>query len=577
MKIYRGTSASSGIAIGFVVKHEKYEILDKIPNSCIADSPDTEVKKLRSSLERFERHLEILMGSQESLFRELFEAYRIMARAIIEEAAALVISERICSELAVKRVFTSYSEALLRSENELIEMRELDLRNVVYEILKRIKEDSQDETLSAEQRFIAVADYILPTDLISLIRVGLKGLVTRKGGVTSHIAVIARNNEIPYIIVPMLDLESIKTNSRAIVDAINGQLILEPVESLVKKYMEILKNYEDLKVLTKPYARSNAVTFDGKKIDVLCNIGNVEEARLASSLGCDGVGLYRVEFLYTLEKPPNEERLLNALIRSAEFFKGKEIVIRAPDLGGDKPVPYLRLKEPNPFLGLRGIRLLLEYNKEILMPFLRAFVRAAERFGENLKLMIPMVSRVKEIYEIYSSLEMAIIETSSKLRADDISLGIMVETPAAALMLDLLVDTGLISFVSFGTNDLAQYVLAVDRTNEKLGELYNDLDPSVIRIMSIAIEKIKNKRVKLGVCGEIASRQISIPILIGLGIESLSVNPPAVGLIKYTISKLSHSKSLDLVKEITRSAISSEDVIRMASKLLISSGIKILR
>ncbi len=278
-----------------------------------------------------------------------------------------------------------------------------------------------------------------------------------------------------------------------------------------------------------------------------------------------------------MEKPPSEERLLNALIRSAEFFKGKEIIIRAPDLGGDKPVPYLRLKEPNPFLGLRGIRLLLEYNKEILMPFLRAFVRAAERFGENLKLMIPMVSRVKEIYEIYSSLEMAIIETSSKLRADDISLGIMVETPAAALMLDLLVDTGLISFVSFGTNDLAQYVLAVDRTNEKLGELYNDLDPSVIRIMSIAIEKIKNKRVKLGVCGEIASRQISIPILIGLGIESLSVNPPAVGLIKYTISKLSHSKSLDLVKEITRSAISSEDVIRMASKLLISSGIKILR
>jgi phosphotransferase system enzyme I (PtsI) len=181
------------------------------------------------------------MGSQESLFRELFEAYRIMARAIIEEAAALVISERICSELAVKRVFTSYSEALLRSENELIEMRELDLRNVVYEILKRIKEGSQDETLSAEQRFIAVADYILPTDLISLIRVGLKGLVTRKGGVTSHIAVIARNNEIPYIIVPMLDLESIESNSRAIVDAINGQLTLEPVESLVKKYMEILK------------------------------------------------------------------------------------------------------------------------------------------------------------------------------------------------------------------------------------------------------------------------------------------------------------------------------------------------
>jgi len=342
--------------------------------------------------------------------------------------------------------------------------------------------------------------------------------------------------------------------------------------------MAKLTRFEELKSIIRRNAFIKATTLDNYIVDVLCNIRDLEEARVASSSGCDGVGLFRIEFLYMMkEKAPGEDALYNTFIKVAEFFRDKVVVIRAPDLGADKPLPYLILKEDNPFLGLRGIRLLLEYREEIFKPFLRAFLRAL-RVYENLRLLLPMVTTTREVRETVELLNTLIEE----LRPDDkmlssIKIGIMVETPAAALMIDKLVETGLIKFVSYGTNDLTQYTLAVDRGNVRVSYLYDELDPALLRLLEISVSKALEKSIEVEVCGEMASKIPAIPVLLGLGIRGLSVNPTQVGLVKYVISKLSvNSVKKELLSRVLSSS-NNEESRRSIREYMVSIGLEELK
>jgi phosphotransferase system enzyme I (PtsI) len=568
---FKGTIASQGISIAPIIKYLVESIEDLEVSDCRFNTD--EEARLDDALEKY-----IVLLSETKKFapeteREMLEAYELIAQSLVEETKELARNEKICAELALKKVYLKYRESFKSSESSLIALREADLRSVAASLANYLRGREPKSTLSVHGK-IVVAEDVTPTDVIRFAKDGVKGVVTMKGGVTSHAAIIARGNNIPYIIIPDLRLEDINNGDIAILDALDGSLVVNPGEKEVENYRVKVARFEELKSILRRSAFTKASTLDNQVIDVLCNIRDIEEARAASTGGCDGIGLFRVEFLYmTRDKPPGEETLYTAFTKVAEFFEGKTVVIRAPDLGADKPLPYIPLKEENPFLGLRGIRLLLEYSKEIFTPFLKAFLRAQRSHG-NLRLLLPMVTTVREVLETGELLTRVAEDSFERMATSNIRIGVMVETPAAALMVDKLADTGLIKFVSYGTNDLTQYTLAVDRGNANVSYLYDELDPALLRLLEVSVSKALEKRIEIEVCGEMASKVPAIPVLLGLGVKGLSVNPAQVGLVKYVISKLNASNlGKDLVSKVLN-ASDVEESRHIIKEYLLSIGLK---
>jgi phosphotransferase system enzyme I (PtsI) len=576
LPVFKGIIASQGVSIAPLIRYIVKTVEDLDITYC--EFSTREEIRLDVALEKYIELLSEIKKKAPESERELLEAYELMAQSLVDEAKDIVRSENICSELAVKRVYLKYRDSFRESGSSLIALREADLRSIASSLIKYLMGYTEGGGILDIRDKIIIAEDVTPTDMIKFAKEGVKGVVTLKGGVTSHAAIIARSNDIPYIIIPEIRLDDIKDGEIAVLDALDGLLVVKPGESELEKYMVKLTRFEELKSIIRRNAFIKATTLDNYIVDVLCNIRDLEEARVASSSGCDGVGLFRIEFLYMMkEKAPGEDVLYNTFIKVAEFFRDKVVVIRAPDLGADKPLPYLILKEDNPFLGLRGIRLLLEYREEIFKPFLRAFLRAL-RVYENLRLLLPMVTTTREVRETVELLNTLIGE----LRPDDkmlssIKIGIMVETPAAALMIDKLVETGLIKFVSYGTNDLTQYTLAVDRGNVRVSYLYDELDPALLRLLEISVSKALEKGIEVEVCGEMASKIPAIPVLLGLGIRGLSVNPTQVGLVKYVISKLSvNSVKKELLSRVLSSS-NNEESRRSIREYMVSIGLEELK
>ncbi|MCC6035068.1 MAG: phosphoenolpyruvate--protein phosphotransferase [Desulfurococcaceae archaeon] len=576
MPVFKGIIASQGVSIAPLIRYIVKTVEDLDITYC--EFSTREEIRLDVALEKYIELLSEIKKKAPESERELLEAYELMAQSLVDEAKDIVRSENICSELAVKRVYLKYRDSFRESGSSLIALREADLRSIASSLIKYLMGYTEGGGILDIRDKIIIAEDVTPTDMIKFAKEGVKGVVTLKGGVTSHAAIIARSNDIPYIIIPEIRLDDIKDGEIAVLDALDGLLVVKPGESELEKYMAKLTRFEELKSIIRRNAFIKATTLDNYIVDVLCNIRDLEEARVASSSGCDGVGLFRIEFLYMMkEKAPSEDVLYNTFIKVAEFFRDKVVVIRAPDLGADKPLPYLILKEDNPFLGLRGIRLLLEYREEIFKPFLRAFLRAL-RVYENLRLLLPMVTTTREVRETVELLNTLIGE----LRLDNkmlssIKIGIMVETPAAALMIDKLVETGLIKFVSYGTNDLTQYTLAVDRGNVRVSYLYDELDPALLRLLEISVSKALEKGIEVEVCGEMASKIPAIPVLLGLGIRGLSVNPTQVGLVKYVISKLSvNSVKKELLSRVLSSS-NNEESRRSIREYMVSIGLEELK
>ncbi|MCX8199443.1 MAG: phosphoenolpyruvate--protein phosphotransferase [Sulfolobales archaeon] len=576
MRVYRGLIASEGVAVGPLTKYGFIDALSSVPSNCPTSNSYFEVSRLEKALSKFKEYLVSLKKTLPESEHELINAHEVMAEALVNEAASHVVEEGVCGELAVKRVFEKYSDLFKESGSGLIALRAGDLRNIASAIVENLTELKPGIGGGIEVGGkVVVAKELNPVDLLKLVKQGLRGIVTLTGGVTSHAAIIARAHGIPYIIVPELDLSEVSEGELAVIDSIEEKLLLNPSEEIVSIYVERASKYESLKKWCREASLKEAVTTDGVRVGVLCNVGDLEEARAASTSGCDGIGLFRVEYLYiSSSSPPSEESLYTAFNKVLSFFNGKPVVIRAPDLGADKPLPYIKLEESNPFLGLRGVRLLLEYRDEILNPFLRALLRAST--SGNARLLIPMISRVSELIEFTEIVE----RTLEKLRAEGIAsgsieIGIMVETPAAAILIDKYAKVPQLKFISFGTNDLTQYTLAVDRGNVKVSYIYDELDPSIIRLMALAASEARKRGVEVEVCGEMAGRQLAIPLLLSLGIDALSVSPPLVGLVKYTVSKLSRR---DLERELLTKALNStsaSEVKEFTKEYLKRAGIEI--
>jgi len=569
--VFKGLVVSQGVVGGPLLVIKRADLLEHLPGGEPEDV-EAEAARLRKAGEALREKLEELARILPEGEREVVEAQLLMLDSLVSEAEEVVRSERVRAEHAVKRVYEKYAE-LLESGGELFALRAQDLRDLARRLVSQLLGASAG-WLDYRGRVI-VAEELDPIEFMEACSWGALGAVTRTGGLTSHVSILARLRGIPYMISRDLDLSLLRDGDWAILDCVSGQLLVEPSEAERERYRALAAELEELVRLYSREAHLDPVTEDGLRVEVVCNAGSIEDVRAAPEYGCGGVGLFRIEFAYMARsEAPGEEELYELFKRGLALLAGKPLTIRAPDIGGDKPVSFLELpREPNPQLGLRGARLLLKHKEKLLRPLVRASLRAAVE--GDIRLMFPMVSSVEEVEELVSFVR----EEAERMEAQGVAvklpkLGVMVEVPSAALLAGEFVEKGGLSFISFGTNDLTQYVLAADRGSPYVSHIYDELNPAVLRLVKYAAERVRG-RAEVEVCGEMASRGLAVPLLIGLGVHALSVAPAFVGRVKYVVRRVRWGELSKEVPRLVEQASTSKEVREWVQKFLADACVKV--
>lgn len=403
---------------------------------------------------------------------------------------------------------------LLESGNPLIQERQDDVKDLFNYLL------SETVYPEIQKGDVVYVDELYPSDVLQFHEIDVGAILSKKGSPTAHASILAQALEIPYIInVPPLDEHC---GLQVFVDAVQGEIVISPAST--GRIKELIERYEMEKQSLKKYS---SMRFEG--IEVMANIGFLQEVEIAKRKGADGVGLFRTEFLFlNRTKPPSEEEQFLVYKKVLEAFSPDRVVIRLLDVGGDKEVPYLKLsREENPFLGVRGIRALMR-NRDILEAQLRALIRAS-KYG-NLGILIPMVSKPEEVIYIRDMIKK--IEGSTE-GYGKFTVGIMIEVPSVVFSIEKFIDY--IDFASIGTNDLTQYIFAADRMNTEVSEYYNDEDEAVLRAIEAVAEKLREAKKPVGICGELAGKSHVIGRLIKIGVSSFSVAPAKVPRIKKAV------------------------------------------
>ncbi|MEM3836068.1 phosphoenolpyruvate--protein phosphotransferase [Pyrobaculum sp.] len=570
----RGIPIVFGFSIGRVKFFKKDDILSSYINrNCIINNIDIELDRLKRSFEIFRGKIKSISDVEKET-KELLNAHELIAEAIVHEAENLIKERSLCAEVALALVADKYIRELKESGSGLISLRVDDLIDIASQLINILinKPAVYDIFLTNTEKIILVTEYILPSEVIVFRKRGLAGLITKRGGVTAHSAILARTFNIPYVLLPELNDKIINeiSDKLLLINGYDGSIILLENYEEIAITDKIAKVAQELSIKFYEERYERPITIDGKYINIFANIGNIDESRTVLEYGGEGIGLLRLEFIYmNRERAPSEEELYNVLRKISEYLGGREVIVRALDAGGDKPISYLGvLKEDNPFLGLRGIRLLLKEHEEILIDEIKAVLRASAlgRFG----FMVPMISTIDEILSIKKLIK-EIKEDFEKnnIKYGYFQFGIMVEVPSIALVIDRAIK--LVDFISIGTNDLTQYTLAVDRGNEKVQYLYNDMHPSVLRLIHNVTRIAKIHNVRVDVCGELASNELATPILLALGVDTLSMNPISIPKIKYIIRKLNVSSIYNRVINALYNFDSEDDIKTVALDILINS------
>ncbi|KPU64087.1 hypothetical protein EP1X_01325 [Thermococcus sp. EP1] len=468
----------------------------------------------------------------------ILKAHKLMVEAIVNEALEEVKKGQ-GAIAAINSVVDKYVKLLKDSGSSLIQLRVddlIDIKNVLIENLTRKK------VTHIKKESIAVLKDIHPSQLLRYKRQGIAGIVSERGSYTSHVAIIARNLGIPAVFGVKNATETLRNGDLIIVDGFSGEVLVNPDKSTVESYKAKKKTFTKFAQLFEKTKNEPAITLDGHRVLVTANIGNEDDLNTALINGCDGVGLFRTEFYYLSRQTlPSSEEFSRIIKKLANKLEEKPLTIRLLDVGGDKPLPYLPSpKENNSFLGLRGIRYLFKY-RELLKSQLQAIITASKQ--GNLRIMAPMVSTIEEIRELKEEIKKISPEAEKNLK-----FGIMVEVPSILFMLDNII--GEVDFLSIGTNDLTQYLFAVDRTSEEVSHLYDDMHPAVLRAINEITKHAHKKEITIDVCGELASNPIAVPILVGLGINELSVSPTSIPLVKWIIQNISYEDSKRFVRKV---------------------------
>lgn len=442
-----------------------------------------------------------------------------------------------CAEAAVDTVCQMYIEMFSNVEDELMKQRATDIGDIKTRMLRLLLGVESVDMASLPKGTVLAAKDLTPSMTVGLQKENVSAIITEAGGKTSHSAILARALEIPAVLGIPDALQQLTDGQTAIVDGATGQVLTEPDAETLYHYTKLQEEQLRQKAMLSIYRDKPTTDASGRSYQLYANIGSVMEAQAALENGAEGIGLFRTEFLF-MDRPamPDEEEQLEAYSSVSHLMKGKEVIIRTLDVGGDKEVSYLKMgSEQNPFLGWRAIRYCLS-EQPLFKTQLRALLRAGAQ-EKNIKIMLPLVTGVQEIRAARSLLEECKQELSREgLEYDPkIALGVMIETPAAALTADLMAKEA--DFFSIGTNDLTQYTIAVDRGNAKVEQLYTTLHPAVLRSIRGIIHAAKQAKIPVGMCGESAADPLLIPLLMQFGLDEFSVSASSVLKTRKTISE----------------------------------------
>ena len=553
MRTIRGIAASRGVAIGPAFHFRRADLSFE---RCTVEDPAAEWARFQAALETAREQLadvyakaEAESGAEQAA---IFQAHALMLEdpELLEAVRTAIEEQCINAEAALSDAAEMYVQMLEALDDEYLSARAADVRDVATRVLRILLGVAESPTANLTVPSIILARDLTPSDTVLLDKSLVLGFCTAEGGATSHTAILARGLGLPAIVGAGPSVLEIPDGAMLVLDGGDGTLLVGPDEGTVAEYRARQAAATVVLARAREKAHEPAVTRDGHRIEVAANIGNVEGARAALEAGAEGVGLLRTEFLY-LERSrlPDEEEQYRAYRAIVDVFGDRPVVLRTLDIGGDKDLPYLDLPhEMNPFLGLRAIRLCLA-RPELFRPQLRAALRAGA--GRNLKLMFPMVATVSEVRAARAVLEECRAELLAEGQpvAEEMEVGIMVEIPAAALMADHLAAE--VDFFSIGTNDLSQYTLAADRTNAQVAPLATGFQPAVLRLVRDVIAAAHAQGKWVGLCGELAGEPLAIPILLGLGLDEFSMNPPAIPLAKQVIRAL----TLEEAQEVAQAAL----------------------
>jgi len=547
----QGIPASEGFAVGpaFVYRPPALEV-----ESRTVSDPSEEVVRLQRALEEAREQLTDLqadIAERDEEVAEIFEFQRMMLEdpTLVDGMEEEIREASSNAEAAAEMVTEEWERRLESGEDTLMRLRAADVRDAGNRVLRILLGMSEEQTLrSLPEPVVVVADELTPSDTAQMDREMVQALCMAGGGATSHVAILARMWSIPAVVGLGEEVLAIADGTPLAVDGHEGRVEVDPPEDVIREYEEQRKARAARLERAMAEREAAAVTRDGHRVEVVANVGDVASAREALEFGAEGVGLLRTEFLY-LDRAtvPDEEEQYGAYRAIADVMEQRPLIIRTLDVGGDKPLPYLDLEaEMNPFLGVRAIRLALR-RPDLFQPQLRAILRAAE--GRNVKVMFPLIATYAEVVQAKEALTEAhrTLAEEGVPHAETVDVGIMVETPAAALQADAIAP--LVDFFSIGSNDLTQYTLATDRGNEELGYLFQALDPAVLRLIDRVIEAAHAAGKWVGLCGELAGRRRAIPVLLGLGLDEFSMTPRAVPEAKQIIRSLSLAEAKEIAQE----------------------------
>jgi phosphotransferase system enzyme I (PtsI) len=542
-----GIAAAPGIVIGkaYLFSKEKLEI-SKAPVTNIDEAIANFYEALKQSKKELNKIFGIAREKMDEVRAAIFEAQLMILDdpILILNIEQRIKDEKVQPEFIVSDEISKYQELMIISHESYMKERAQDIEDIKFRIIRNLQKKRWQSRI--EKNLIVVSEYLTPADMLLFSRQETKGFVTDHGGLTSHAAIISRSLNIPAVVGTHHATKNIIDGDALIVDGFHGYILINPDENQLtffkqkqEKLIELQQGLEELKDLP-------AVTKDGREINLEANVDVTGEIDLVITSGAKGIGLYRSEqILNELGSFPDEDEQANIYLRLASRVYPKSVTIRAFDIGGDK-FRLFDYKEPNPFLGLRGLRFLLE-NESLFKTQIRAVLRASE--NKNIKFMLPMVSTLDEVWQSLKLIQEAKSELrKEKIKFDNqIKIGIMTEVPSAAIMTKEFAEE--IDFISIGTNDLIQYLMAVDRGNDLVSDLYQEFSPVVLRTIDHIVKGARQNHIPVSICGEMAADTLAIPLLIGLELDSLSMSPNTILYAKRIIRNFEFIKAKKLAEE----------------------------
>lgn len=541
MNVYQGKSVFGGIAIGHLCVYKKGE--QQVQRQKVEDV-EAEVKRFQDAKEAAQEQLGELYDKAVKEVGEANAAIFEMHQMLLEDedyqdsVENIIRTQQVNAEYATAVTSDHFSSMFAEMDDDYMKERAADIRDISERVIANLNGENKSKVVTDEP-VIILADDLAPSETVQLEKDKVLSFVTVHGSVNSHTAILARTMGIPALVSTEMELSEDLDGKLAVVDGNHGMIYIDPDAETMEKMEALKKEEEEKKELLQTFKNKESITLDGKKVLTYANIGNVKDLALVLQNGAEGIGLFRSEFLYLeSETYPTEEEQFEVYKKVAETMAGKRVIIRTLDIGADKQADYFELaKEENPAMGVRAIRICLT-RPEIFKTQLRALFRASA-FG-NIAIMYPMITSLSEIAQI----KKIVAEVKAELDADSIPYGtpeqgIMIETPAAATISDLLAKE--VDFFSIGTNDLSQYTMAIDRQNQSLDTFFDAHHIAVLRMIYQTVQNAHKAGIWCGICGELGADSDLTELFLAMGIDELSVSPGRLLTIRRLICETDSS------------------------------------